>query len=189
MVKNIAPALLKVIEETAISCAVDIYDIEYQGETLRLLITKPEGITVDQCAIFSGQLAQRLDLENLIPTRYFLEVSSPGIERKLRNRTDFEQSIDKTVSLNTNRGNFIGKLLTADEKEVSIINIAGSNAKAGTEMKIAVADINFARVVLTDEELVNELRSQKSKNNKEPKKQAGCEAKLAHRESPLAEEL
>jgi ribosome maturation factor RimP len=158
MAKNISPALLKIIEETAVACGVELYDVQFKEKLLRVLITKPEGITVDQCASVSNQLSQRLDMENLIPTRYLLEVSSPGIERRLRNQADYIESIGNSISIHTKTGNFIGKLLTADDKGISIQNIVGSYGKAGTEQTIFYNDINYAQITMTDEELFNKAK-------------------------------
>lgn len=155
MSKNISQDILDIIEKTLTSCGVELYDVEYKGKILRVQITKPEGITIDNCTTVSQALSQNLDRANLIPTRYFLEVSSPGIERRLRNKYDFEQSIENIVMIRTKAGNFIGKLLSTSETGINIKNIAGSSLKAGTEQFITYSEINFARIVKSDEELFN----------------------------------
>ncbi len=167
MVKKISDGLLKAIEETVASCGVELYDAEFNGKTLRVLITKLEGITVDICANVSQQLSQRLDLENLILDRYFLEVSSPGIERKIRNQKDFQENIGKMITISSRSGGFKGKVLSVTESGVMIKNTAGSSAKPGTESFVLFTDIHHARVMVSDEELFNKNRQIRNKKNNE----------------------
>jgi len=70
-------------------------DVEYVKEGpnwyLRIYIDKPGGITIDDCKIVSEEVSDLLDKEDPIPQRYFLEVSSPGLERPLKKDSDFEK--------------------------------------------------------------------------------------------------
>ncbi|MFZ5587209.1 MAG: ribosome maturation factor RimP [Thermodesulfobacteriota bacterium] len=64
---------------------------EGSGLVLRLFVDRPEGgVTLDECAQVSRQASDLLDVEDFIPGRYRLEVSSPGLTRRLRTRRDFE---------------------------------------------------------------------------------------------------
>jgi ribosome maturation factor RimP len=173
MKKNISPALLEVIEKTVLSCGVELYDVESRGNILQVLITKPldttrtqEGVSVDTCAMVSETLSREFDMKNLIPTRYFLEISSPGIERKLRNQKDYAESLGYTISVHTKAGNFIGKLLDVSETGITIKNLAGSSAKADTEQFISYNDINSGRILISDDELFNKAKSLKAKGQK-----------------------
>jgi ribosome maturation factor RimP len=161
MKKTISPTLFTVIQETVMSCGVELYDAEFKGRILRVLITKPDGVTLDTCATVSQQLSQRLDIENLIPDRYFLEVSSPGIERKLRNAKDFQEIVGNTVSVSTCSGNYVGRVLSVTETGINIKNKVGSSGKPDTEQLILYTDINHARVIVSDEEL---FRAKQKKN-------------------------
>ena len=58
---------------------------------LRIYIDKPQGVTHADCESVSLQVGSLLDTENVFPDRYTLEVSSPGVERKLKNWKDFER--------------------------------------------------------------------------------------------------
>jgi ribosome maturation factor RimP len=60
---------------------------------------KPGGITLDDCAEISGQLGDRIEVEELIPHAYILEVSSPGLDRPLKKEKDFLRSIGKMIQL------------------------------------------------------------------------------------------
>ena len=82
-------------ERVASSEGVEIVDVEWKvgrQRLLRVYIDKPEGITHTDCQRVSEQLGVVLDVEDLVPgSRYVLEVSSPGLDRKLRNAAEFER--------------------------------------------------------------------------------------------------
>lgn len=71
----------------------ELVDIEYKKEGanwyLRLYIDKPGGITLDDCQKVSEQVSDELDKEDPIKENYFLEVSSPGLDRPLKKESDF----------------------------------------------------------------------------------------------------
>lgn len=71
----------------------ELVDVEYKKEGsnwyLRIYIDKPGGITLDDCQKVSEQLSDELDKEDPIKENYFLEVSSPGLDRPLKKESDF----------------------------------------------------------------------------------------------------
>ena len=77
----------------------ELYDVEYAKEGkdyyLRIFIDKPEGITIDDCEKVNDAIKDKLDEEDYIKQQYFLEVSSPGIERILRKDKHLEQNTVK----------------------------------------------------------------------------------------------
>jgi len=158
MTKKILPALLEVIRQTVTACGVDLYDLEFKGKVLQVFITAPAKVTVDTCAKVSQALSLELDMQNLIPTRYFLEVSSPGLERKLRNADDFQASIGQTVAVKTRNGKFVGKTISVNDNGIILLNITGSCAKPGSEQFISFKDINSARITVTNQELFDESK-------------------------------
>lgn len=78
-----------------------LVDIEYVKEGadwfLRVFIDKDSGVTIEECGLVSGQLGDKLDEVDLIKENYFLEVSSPGVERPLKTKNDFLTNINKNV--------------------------------------------------------------------------------------------
>ncbi len=80
---------------------LELVDIEYVKEGqdwfLRVYIDKDNGITIDECEHVSRQLSDKLDEVDLIQGNYFLEVSSPGVERPLKTKEDFAKSINKNI--------------------------------------------------------------------------------------------
>lgn len=81
----------------------EIYDVEYAKEGphwfLRLFITREDGVSVDDCETISRALSTVLDEKDCISANYFLEVSSPGIERILRQDEHFESAVGEKVKI------------------------------------------------------------------------------------------
>ena len=92
---------------------------------LRIFIDKPGGVTINDCERVSNQVGTLFDVEDLIPNQYTLEVSSPGIERGLYKRADYERYTGSRVKLRTaapinGQRNFKGKLLGINGDLVSL---------------------------------------------------------------------
>lgn len=71
---------------------LELVDVEYVREKawyLRIYVDKPGGIDIDDCSTISSELAKLLDEKDLIKEQYYLEVSSPGIDRPLKKDKDF----------------------------------------------------------------------------------------------------
>ncbi len=83
----------------------ELVDIEYVKEGknwfLRVFIDKEGGIDINECALISEKLGEKLDTikPDPIPQAYFLEVSSPGAERPLKKETDYEQAIGEYINV------------------------------------------------------------------------------------------
>jgi ribosome maturation factor RimP len=77
------------------SLGLELYDVQFRREgrgwVLRLIIDNPEGVSLDDCSRVSREMSDYLDVEDLIDHAYHLEVSSPGVERELRNITECER--------------------------------------------------------------------------------------------------
>ena len=84
---------------------LELVDIEYAKEGrdwfLRVFIDKESGVDIEDCGLVSEQLSVKLDEIDPIPYNYFLEVSSPGAERPLKNEKDFQKAIGKNVWIKT----------------------------------------------------------------------------------------
>ena len=86
---------------------------------------KDGGLTLDDCVLLSEKLAEELDKEDFISDKYYLEVSSPGIDRELRNLEEVMNSIGKHVYIKTyekvdNQKEFYGDILDVEDKEITI---------------------------------------------------------------------
>lgn len=112
--------------ETAIKgCGVDLYDIERLKENenniLRVSITSPDGVTLDKCAEVSSIISPILDIYDPMSDKYNLEVSSPGIERKLKIPNHFKASIGELVEIKSfDKTKIKGKLLEADDTKIKV---------------------------------------------------------------------
>ncbi len=67
--------------------------------TVRVYIDKPGGVSVEDCALVSRSMEETLDADDLIPTAYLLEVSSPGLERELYSLEDFKRFAGQKVKV------------------------------------------------------------------------------------------
>lgn len=119
----------QVVEEIVEAENYELVDIELTGvdldRVLRIFIDRSEGISHSDCRLISQQVGTVLDVENLIPSSYTLEVSSPGLDRRLVKESDyvrFEGSLAKvrtTLPLN-NQKVFRGRLRGLHEHKVHI---------------------------------------------------------------------
>jgi ribosome maturation factor RimP len=98
----------------------ELVDVEFIKEGsnyfLRIYIDKPGGITIDDCKIVSEEISDVLDKEDPIVQKYFLEVSSPGLDRPLKKDSDFERFKGEMVEIKVfkpidDKKVFEGKLL------------------------------------------------------------------------------
>ena len=107
-----------------------LYDVEYVKEGpeyyLRIYIDKESGIDLNDCEKVSNEINEILDKADYIKEQYYLEVSSPGIERKLRKDKHLEQNISKNVEIklfkkdNNGKKEYTGKLKAFNQEEIII---------------------------------------------------------------------
>ena len=99
--KNIEEKVELLLKETINNLGYEIYDIIYEKEAkdyyLRILIDNENGISIEDCEKVSNEINDKLDEADYIKEQYFLEVSSPGLERTLRKEKHFAQSIDTKI--------------------------------------------------------------------------------------------
>jgi len=121
------------VEQIAVSvtepAGIEFVHCEIAGSkrnpTVRLIIDKPGGVTLEDCAQVSRDVEAILDSDDFIPTSYVLEVSSPGIERELYVLADFERFTGKDVRIKTNRPvsgqrNFSGAIVAVKDGEIEL---------------------------------------------------------------------
>lgn len=114
-----AEAIRALVEPVVVYAGMELIDVEYgrepSGMVLRLIIDKPGGVTIDDCSHISRLAGDILDAKDLVPWSYNLEVSSPGINRPLKKKDDFERFAGQKVLIKTRepidgRRNFKGIL-------------------------------------------------------------------------------
>jgi ribosome maturation factor RimP len=106
---------------------IELFDVELSANVLRVSIDRPGGVDLDTISEASKLVSAELDRrgDDLIPGRYVLEVSSPGVERPLRTPAHFQRAIGSTVALKTFPGaegerRVEGVLEAADEEGVVV---------------------------------------------------------------------
>jgi len=121
--------ILELATQNADEQGVEIFDIELSGKRkflLRVIVDKEGGITLDDCEQFSKSLGAVLNIEDPFPGSYTLEVSSPGLDRPLKNINDFKKNKGKLTRIITgeeieNQKFFIGRILEVSNNSVKIL--------------------------------------------------------------------
>ena len=145
-------------EEVAIREGCLLYDLEYRdgpGRLLRVFIDKEgEGVGVNDCVNVSRGLNLRLDVEDIIPGgAYELEVSSPGLDRKLTQSWHYDKAIGKTVQVKyrsedgsnkTYEGRLLG--LVRGEGDAKVLNFENSKGPFALEF----GSVQKARILVMD---------------------------------------
>ena len=107
------------------SLGAKLYDIvsakEHDRNIFRVLVTTPNGISLDKCAEISRMISPILDVDEPMGGEYVLEVSSPGIERKLRKKEHFLGSVGEKVRIkNFATEIYKGELIFADNEKIVV---------------------------------------------------------------------
>jgi len=155
--RPVAERVREIAEQAANDHGVELVHAEVAGPegspVVRLFIDKPGGVTHDDCSKVSHQVSTVLDVEDFIHSAYLLEVSSPGLERGLYKKADYERftgSIAKIKARSPIRGqrNFRGRILgvvndhvivedrTSGRVELPLDGIAKANLEADVESEL-----------------------------------------------------
>ncbi|MDX4057883.1 ribosome maturation factor RimP [Aliarcobacter skirrowii] len=113
---------IKLIVENS---GLNLYDIvttkEHDRNIFRIIVTSKDGVNLDKCAEISRVISPLLDVEEPMGGKYNLEVSSPGIERKLKKIEHFIASVGEKVKVkNIDTEVFKGELIFADENKIVV---------------------------------------------------------------------
>lgn len=163
-----AQRIERLIEPALTAMGYDLVRVALQGgesrPTLQIMAERKDGVgmTVDDCADISRTLSALLDVEDPIASAYTLEVSSPGIDRPLVKRADFERFAGfeariETVQPVAGRKRFRGRLMGVTGEDVRLREPAKDGAQKAqvdgvdNETRVPLAAIARAKLVLTDE--------------------------------------
>jgi len=153
----------EIVDRVAVSSGLEVVDVELRGggkaRMLRIFIDKPGGVTHDDCSNFSREIGTIFDVEDAVPGgSYTLEVSSPGLDRKLTKPAEFERfsgSLVKLMTRNPINGNrhFEGRLEWLGEGRIGL-ELAGRKkskkqeaVEAGANVEIELANVEKANLV------------------------------------------
>ena len=127
---DIDDMLVALALEAGENLGYEIDDLELLGsagrQILRVTIDSPGGVTLDDCTSFSRDFSALLDVDDPIKGRFTLEVSSPGLDRRLKKLAHYEKNLGKTVKVVPSekvgdRNFLLGKLLGADEHKIRLL--------------------------------------------------------------------
>jgi len=113
---------------------LEMVDVEFRRESrgmiLRVFLDRDGGVNLDDLTRVSRQLGDLLDVHNAVPGQYTLELSSPGINRRLRRPEHFARYLGKTVRVRTSvpiegRRNFLGALAAVDAEAIRVRDADG----------------------------------------------------------------
>ena len=160
----------EIAERVAASSGLEIVDIEFLGggkaRMLRVFLDKPAagtdplaGVTHEDCANFSREFGTILDVEDVMPGSYTLEVSSPGLDRKLIKAADFTRFTGTRMKLTTrqpvgNNRHFEGRLESFKDGRLTLdLSVASHKSRkkmgtaAGEKIEIDFANVEMANLV------------------------------------------
>lgn len=138
------------LENTIINLGYELYDVIYEKEGkdyyLRIFIDKENGISINDCEYVNNNINNILDEANYIKDAYYLEVSSPGLERVLRKDKHFISQIGKEIYIKLysqveKKKELIGILEDYNDNEI-IINVNNKSIKLDKK-NIAIAKTVF----------------------------------------------
>jgi ribosome maturation factor RimP len=149
--ENLEGRIRDLAEPAAASMGLEIVLVEIKGGShrpvVRAYIDRPGGITLADCERFSKRLSVLLDVEDWIPYRYTLEVSSPGLDRPLVKEADFQRFAGNSARIQTRRPlegqkNFKGRIQGAADGVVAL------ETEQGKRVEIAVGEIKKANLIM-----------------------------------------
>ena len=127
---NIEEKVEKLIKPKVENIGYELYDVIYLKEgknyTLRVVIDNEKGITLEDCERVNNEITDILDEADYIKDQYFLEVSSPGIERILRKDWQIKKYIGEEVEIKlfskdeNKKGEYVGILKNLDDTTITI---------------------------------------------------------------------
>ena len=160
----------EIAERVAASSGLEVVEVEFLGggkaRMLRVFLDKPAagadplaGVTHEDCANFSREFGTILDVEDVMPGSYTLEVSSPGLDRKLTKAADFTRFTGSRMKLTTrqpvgNNWHFEGRLESFKDGRLTLdLSVASHKSRkkmgtaAGEKIEIEFANVEKANLV------------------------------------------
>jgi ribosome maturation factor RimP len=128
------------------SLGLDLYDLELARGTLSVTVNKPGGVDLESLTKANRAISEWLDLNDPIEGRFTLDVSSPGLERRLRTADHFRSALGEVVTLREQREGestrrLEGTLLAVSDSTVTL------NDKSLGDVEVSIASLERARTV------------------------------------------
>jgi len=139
-----------IAERVASREGLEIVEVEWKGagnnRVLRVFLDKPGGVTLADCEKVSHELSVILDVEEVVGWRYTLEVSSPGLDRKLLTETDYQRFAGKKARVKLRnpiegRSHFVGRLAGCGEGQAEM------DVEGDGRIRFSLHEVAVARLV------------------------------------------
>jgi ribosome maturation factor RimP len=140
-----------IVEPVAEDFGLELVDVVYAAErgkkVLRVFVDKPGGVTIDDLSALSREVSTLLDVQDVVPGSYSLEVSSPGLDRPLKREKDFIRFTGKRAKIKTiepidGRKNFRAAIIGVAH---GVVTIEDADSK---RFSIALANIDKANLII-----------------------------------------
>lgn len=151
MTDTVLQSVARMVEPILADLGLELYDLEFAGGTLKVTIDTPAGgpagVDIDAIALVNRTLGRALDHDDVVPGRYVLEVTSPGLERTLRTPAHFRREVGKPVNIRLvapidGRRRLNGDLMAATDSEISV-----RLADTGETIAAPIAAVERAKTV------------------------------------------
>lgn len=145
VIERVGEILEPVIDQLGLELVEITLRVEGGRWILRVTIDCEEGVQVQHCTAVSRELSVHLDVEDLIPVKYYLEVSSPGLDRPLKDEKDFERFQGRLVKIKTTRSIAGRKKIsgTIEGIENGVVSVL---LEDDVRLEVPVEDISSARL-------------------------------------------
>ena len=143
-----AEEITKIVESEKLELVHVEYKKQGRGYLLRVDIDKPGGVTLEDCSLVSQQISTFLDVDDVVPAEYELQVSSPGLDRKFYRDSDYEKFKGRLVRVKTSRAIrglhvIVGRLKEFDGRKIVVTDPV---MKKDADYEIPLADIKETRL-------------------------------------------
>jgi len=145
IIQRIHEILIPVLDELGLELVEITLRVEGGRWILRVTIDREEGVQVHHCTSVSRELSVHLDVEDLIPVKYYLEVSSPGLDRPLKDEGDFERFAGRLVKIKTTRS-IAGRKKISGTIEGIEDGVVSVRTEDDIRLEVPVEDISSARL-------------------------------------------
>ena len=119
----------RIAESIAKALRLEIVEVECHGKgaktIVRVIVEKEGGVGIQDCEQFHHSLGRALDATDPVPHAYRLEVSSPGLDRPLKQRKDYDQAVGRNIRVKVRdpiqgKGTFVGQLAEVDDRGITL---------------------------------------------------------------------